>query len=165
MGHSAGAHLVSLAGTDERYLIKEGLSFKDIRAVISVDSGSMNVAQHMNAMSRGETPGESGGLVARRLKKMYGNAFGKDPAYWEKVSPYHYLKAEQSYPPFLILTVASRLDSTAQGRTFIEKLKTIGGTGEFYPIADRTHGSINKMFGAQGDESFVHTLEFLKKLD
>ena len=34
MGHSAGAHLVALVGTDERYLRQAGLSFADVAGVL-----------------------------------------------------------------------------------------------------------------------------------
>ena len=40
MGHSAGAHLVALVGTDEKYLRGAGLSFSDIAGVIPIDGAA-----------------------------------------------------------------------------------------------------------------------------
>lgn len=160
MGHSAGGHLVALVGTDERYLKEHGLSFEDIRMVLPLDAGTLDVPANMiaDAMIEAAQPRH---LIARRLSTMYTDAFGNDPKNWEIYSPIHYLRMGQQYPPFLILTVASRKDSTRQGKEFAGKLNALGGRAEFYPIADRTHRTINKLFGASNDESFEHFLSFL----
>lgn len=165
MGHSAGGHLVALVGTDESYLKAQKLSFANIKAVIPLDAGTLDVPQHMQHILSGDAAFGAGIIAERRLKKMFTGAFGSDPAYWESVSPYHYIKNGNAYPPFLLLTVADRKDSSGQATAFSKKLNGLGGTSEFYPITERTHRTINKMFGEQGDESFAHTLEFLKKLD
>ncbi len=54
MGHSAGAHLVALVGTDERYLKSAGLSFADIRGVIPNDGAAYDVPRRCS-MSSGRT--------------------------------------------------------------------------------------------------------------
>ena len=40
VGHSAGAHLVALIGTDERYLRGAGLSFADLSGVVLLDGAA-----------------------------------------------------------------------------------------------------------------------------
>ena len=52
MGHSAGAHLVALVGTDERYLQGAGLSFADISGVIPIDGAAYDVAAQMKDVRR-----------------------------------------------------------------------------------------------------------------
>ena len=44
MGHSAGAHLVALVGTDPRYLKGAGLSFADIAGVIPIDGAAYDLS-------------------------------------------------------------------------------------------------------------------------
>ena len=63
IGHSAGAHLVALVGTDERYLRKVGLSFADIRGVIPNDGAAYDVASQV---------AQAGGF----MKPTYEQAFG-----------------------------------------------------------------------------------------
>ena len=47
MGHSAGAHLVALVGTDERYLKAADLSFASISGVIPVDGAAYDVPRQI----------------------------------------------------------------------------------------------------------------------
>ncbi|MFZ6722795.1 alpha/beta fold hydrolase [Undibacterium sp. Ji49W] len=47
MGHSAGAHLVSLVGTDPQYLAAAGLSLSDIRGVIALDGACYDVLRQI----------------------------------------------------------------------------------------------------------------------
>jgi arylformamidase len=164
MGHSAGGHLVALVGTDESYLKAQGLGFEDVHMVLPLDAGTLDVPQHMSRIMAGDNNFGAGMLVERRLKKMFGNAFGTDQARWERLSPVHHLNAGPHYPPFLVLTVASRMDSTAQGKAFTNKLHALGGMTEFHPIADRNHGTINRQFGESDDEAFRDTLDFLSRL-
>ncbi|KAJ5420894.1 hypothetical protein N7465_003413 [Penicillium sp. CMV-2018d] len=42
MGHSSGAHVVTLLGTDERYSEKAGIGIHIVRAVISLDGSNYN---------------------------------------------------------------------------------------------------------------------------
>lgn len=45
MGHSAGAHLVALVGTDEKYLRAAGLSFADVAGVIPIDGAAYDITR------------------------------------------------------------------------------------------------------------------------
>jgi arylformamidase len=88
MGHSAGAHLVALVGTDERYLRAAGLSFSDIAGVIPIDGAAYDVA----------------GQIAQagpRMKRTYEAAFGTDPARQRSLSPTLHAAAPNA-PAFLL---------------------------------------------------------------
>ena len=66
-GHSAGAHLVALVGTDQQYLRGAGLSFRDIAGVMPNDGAAYDVAAQM----------KDGGpmmqdLLGARFVEMYG---------------------------------------------------------------------------------------------
>src|SRR6187401_2698718 len=47
IGHSAGAHLVALVGTDPAYLRGVGLGFADIDGVVPLDGAAYNVQQQL----------------------------------------------------------------------------------------------------------------------
>ncbi|MBX4389967.1 alpha/beta hydrolase fold domain-containing protein, partial [Mycobacterium tuberculosis] len=47
MGHSAGAHLVALVGTDPAYARAAGFALSDIKGVIPLDGAAYNVPAQM----------------------------------------------------------------------------------------------------------------------
>ena len=75
IGYSAGAYLVSLLSTDERYLAAHKLSLRDIRGVVPV-SGFYWV--------------ERTGVAPDRDKSVWGT----DPKVWVDASPAHHLRAD-----------------------------------------------------------------------
>lgn len=73
MGHSAGAHLVSLVATDERYLQAAGLSLEVLRGVLALDTRAYDIPSL--AQADGELP------------RVYAQIFGSDPQVWQAASP------------------------------------------------------------------------------
>ncbi len=112
MGHSAGAHLVALVGTDETYLRGAGLSFANLDGVIPIDGAAYDVAQQMQ-----DGPG--------MMKDTYVQAFGSDPARQRALSPTLHA-ASPNAPAFLIIHVG-RDDGVAQSIKLEGALKQ-GGT-------------------------------------
>lgn len=112
MGHSAGAHLVALVGTDPQYLRQAGLSYRDIRGVIPIDGAAYDVPAQMDKN-------------ARLMGETYRLAFGTDPVRQRVLSPTLQAAAPNA-PAFLILHVQRR-DGTAQSRALGEALRK-GGT-------------------------------------
>ena len=74
MGHSAGAQLVALVGTDERYLRGAGLSFANVQGVIPIDGAAYDVAKQIAEGSP-------------FMHDTYIEAFGTDPARQHALSP------------------------------------------------------------------------------
>ena len=111
MGHSAGAHLVAVVGTNEAYLKNVGLSHAIIRGVIPLDTGPYNVALQME-----RTSGRYGQLMTF--------VFGEDHSKWQAVSPWHHVSART--PPFLVFTSDGRQDAAIQARPFVERLQAHG---------------------------------------
>lgn len=135
MGHSAGAHLVALVGTDERYLRQVGLSFADIRGVIPNDGAAYDVATQMDA-------------GAGFMKDTYIQAFGTDPERQRALSPTVQAKAPNA-PAFLLIHV-QRADGIAQNKGLEAALKAAGTRverQEFEGRGLRGHAEINRRLG------------------
>ena len=92
MGHSAGAHLSALVGTDPQYLRGAGLDLNAYcLASIPIDGAAYDVPAQM---SEG----------AEIMKDTYVQAFGTDPERQKALSPYYHA-AGPNAPSFLILHV------------------------------------------------------------
>ncbi|MCW2390041.1 acetyl esterase/lipase [Sphingobium sp. B11D3B] len=111
MGHSAGAHLVALVGTDPRYLREAGLAPDAAAGIVALDGAAYDVPAQM----------KSG---PRIMGKTYTEAFGNDPARQKALSPTLHAAAPNA-PAFLIFHV-DREDGTAQARALAEALRKAG---------------------------------------
>ena len=111
MGHSAGAHLVALVGTDERYLKHAGLSFGNLAGVIQIDGAAYDVAAQV---------AQAGPL----MRRTYTTAFGSDPARQRALSPIAQ-SASPNAPAFLLLHV-QRPESISQNRALEAALLKAG---------------------------------------
>lgn len=135
MGHSAGAHLVALVGTDERYLKGVGLSFADISGVIPIDGAAYDVPAQM----------KDGPPI---MQKTYNQAFGTDPARQKVLSPTLQAGAPNA-PQFLLLHV-QRADGMRQAEA-LEKALIAGGSkverGSFPGEGLQGHAEINRRLG------------------
>lgn len=134
-GHSAGAHLVALVGTDERYLKGAGLSFADLRGVMPNDGAAYDVPTQM---------AQAGPM----MKDTYTQAFGTDPARQQALSPSFHAAAPNA-PAFLLLHV-QRKDGIAQNQTLAAALRRAGTAveiGSFPGDGLRGHADINRKLG------------------
>ena len=86
MGHSAGAHLVSLVATDPTYLETCGRTLKDVKGVISLDTQAYDLLEMLDGWT----------------SDVYSGAFGKDPRLHKLASPQHHVDAGRSIPPFMV---------------------------------------------------------------
>ncbi|MBS0255598.1 MAG: alpha/beta hydrolase [Proteobacteria bacterium] len=138
MGHSAGAHLVALVGTDEQYLRGAGLSLASVKGVIPLDGAGYDVPRQM------------GGNAPRLLQQKYEAAFGNDPARQRALSPTFAAAADRGrLPPFLLLHV-QRPDGIAQAEELEGALKAAGAEVQrqgFPGEGLAGHGEINRRIG------------------
>ena len=135
MGHSAGAHLVALVGTDERYLRSAGLSFADVAGVVANDGAAYEVPGQMRD-------------AGRRMRRIYEDAFGSHPARQRALSPTHHAAAPNARA-FLLLHV-QRPDGVRQARELGQALQAAGTAVEFGSIPGeglRGHMQINRELG------------------
>lgn len=142
MGHSAGAHLVALVGTDEKYLRAAGLSFADIAGVVPIDGAAYDVPAQM----------QDGPPI---MQKTYAQAFGTDPARQKALSPTLQAAAPNA-PQFLLLHV-QRPDGVRQAEA-LDRALTAGGSrverGSFPGEGLQGHAEINRRLG---DPSYAPT--------
>lgn len=135
MGHSAGAHLVALVGTDERYLRAAGLSFADLAGVIALDGAGYDVAGQLAD-------------AGPRLRQTYDQAFGRDPGRQRALSPLAHASAA-NVGQFLLLHV-ERADSARQTGALGEALRRAGTSARVEAVAGRGlmgHMEINRRLG------------------
>jgi acetyl esterase/lipase len=134
-GHSAGAHLVALVGTDERYLRAVGLSFADLDGVMPNDGAAYDVEKQV-------------AQAGRFMAGTYKEAFGTDPARQRALSPTVHASAPNA-PAFLLIHV-QREDGVAQNAALAEALRRAGTAvevGSFPGEGLRGHMEINRKLG------------------
>lgn len=135
VGHSAGAHLVALVGTDPQYFRTAGLSMSDVDGIVPLDGAGYDVPYQM------EHP-------QRILGDTYVQAFGTDPARQRALSPTFNARAPNA-PEFLILHV-QRDDARAQSIALAAALNRSGTPAtveEFAGRGLRGHMQINRNMG------------------
>lgn len=135
MGHSAGAHLSALVGTDPRYLRAVGLDVEDLRGVIPLDGAAYDVPKQI----------ADGGNF---MHDTYVQAFGEDVDRQRDLSPTFHASAP-NVPAFLILHV-QRKDGTEQSRALGRALERAGTDAEVQGFEGRGlqgHAEINRKLG------------------
>ncbi len=135
MGHSAGAHLAALVGTDPRYFAKAGMKPDAVRGVILLDGAAYDVPRQI--ADRGTF-----------MQDTYVQAFGRDVARQKALSP-TFQTAAPNAPDFLILHVA-RDDATVQSTALGTALRAAGTPVEVKAVAGkglRGHMEINRKLG------------------
>jgi acetyl esterase/lipase len=152
-GHSAGAHLVALLGTDAKRLKELGKPLSVLRAVIPLDSAAMDL--------RGVAAND------RRADSPYRAAFGDDPAAWADASPIVHAAAAKDVPPFQIVVAYGPgiAHKKAGVDAFAAALRKIGARAEVVDASSlREHQSLMTEFGAAGDPVSAAVLEFIESV-
>ncbi|MBO9575629.1 MAG: alpha/beta hydrolase [Sphingobium sp.] len=135
MGHSAGAHLVALVGTDPAYLKAVGLSEGTLAGVVLIDGAAYDVARQMS-------------IGAPLMGQTYQQTFGTDPARQKALSPTLQAAAPNA-PAFLILHVQRR-DGIEQAKALAAALKANGTAvqiNDFPGAGLKGHMEINRSLG------------------
>lgn len=147
MGHSAGAHLVSLVNASAALRAAEGA--RPALGTVSLDAGAVDVVTQMPH-------------VYPFLKTRYREAFGTAESDWIAASPFHQLGGGAG--PWLGVCSTQRQDDPcAQARAYADKSRALGITAEVLPQA-KNHGAINKTLGEPGP--YTDAVEhFLARLD
>ena len=135
MGHSAGAHLSALVGTDPQYLRKADLDMTAIAGVIPLDGAAYDVPAQM-------TDG------ARIMQDTYEQAFGTQPQRQKVLSPF-WQAAAPNVPAFLILHV-DRDDGARQSAALADALRKNGVRVQLQAFEGKGlkgHAEINRRLG------------------
>ena len=133
MGHSAGAHLVSLVHADADLRRQAGVGA--LLGTVSLDAGALDVVRQMP-------------VVYPFLKTRYREAFGTSTEAWQTASPYHRLGRDAA--PWLgVCSTRRQDDPCGQARAYAEKSSRLGGRAEVLPEA-MNHGALNADLGLPG---------------
>jgi len=149
MGHSAGAHLSALAALDQRRLNDEGLGPDNISGVILLDGAGYDIPLLLST---------AGWLY----QKLYRPAFTDDPRIWRDASPAMHVEDDESPPPFLIIYAGDREEAETQAKLLAERLSAIGGDVILHHDPDKTHGTVNRELGEEGDEVTAAVCNFIE---
>ena len=161
MGHSAGAHLVSLLTLSDEFLENAEVDRSSIQGVVLVDTAAFDLVKRMENLQ--DTP-----------SSYFHNAFGADVETWIHASPLHQIQDSRVYPPFLILVASPVLMPIAdqlkivrerkweQVAEFSEKLRKTGAS--VYTVNAmqyKSHRSIDQELGNTGDLPTLVVRDFL----
>jgi len=147
MGHSAGAHLVSLVNADAKMRTKMGM--KQVLGTISIDAGAIDVPVQMPK-------------AVASLKERYKEAFGTTEESWLRASPYHLL--DKTASPWLGICSSTRPDEICtQTQSYVDKSRSLGVMADILPLA-KGHSALNSELGTKGE--YTDSVEkFMAQLD
>ncbi|MEO7564130.1 MAG: alpha/beta hydrolase [Sphingomicrobium sp.] len=147
MGHSAGAHLAALVGTDPQYLRAAGVPMSAIEGVILLDGAGYEVAAQMHRSDN-------------QVSAMYDAVFGPDPARQKRLSPMAHVAAPNALR-WLILPIERRRDSRAQSDGLATALRSAGADSKVVVVSGESHSSLNRGLGEDGDFATAEVDRFL----
>ena len=150
MGHSAGAHLVALVGTDPQYLKSAGVPMSAVTGVVLLDGAGYDVPTQASA-------------EMNIVKPMYEAAFSTDPKRQASLSPTRHAAAP-NVSRWLILPIERRPDSRAQSNGLADALNRSGAGATVVAVPGESHGSLNKGLGESGDFATGQVEAFLAGL-
>ncbi|HSG33862.1 MAG TPA: alpha/beta hydrolase [Sphingomonadaceae bacterium] len=152
VGHSAGAHLVALVGTDPQYFRQAGLALADVAGIVPLDGAAYDVAYQL----------DHAGIL---MRGTYRQAFGSDPARHRSLSPTLHA-AGPNAPEFLILHV-QREDARKQSEDLAAALQKAGTPARVQGFAGRGlcgHAAINRQLGEADYPATPVVDAFLRKV-
>lgn len=141
-GHSAGAHLAALVGTDARYLAKHGLKLDTLSGVLALDTLMYDVVNYA------QTP-----IGKQRSVEV----FGEDPTVWRAASPALQAQPGTGLPPVAICYSGGMSGDNAESRKkeaerFAEALHHAGARATVIGAPEKTHGQIALEFAQPADK-------------
>jgi acetyl esterase/lipase len=147
MGHSAGAHLAALVGTDPQYLKAAGVPMSAVKGIVLLDGAGYDVPAQASA-------------EMNLVKPMYEAAFSTDPKRQAALSPTRHAAAP-NVGRWLILPIERRADSQAQSKELADALNRAGASAIVVAVPGESHGSLNKGLGEAGDFATEQVARFL----
>ncbi len=157
-GHSSGAMLVAILGTDKRYLARHGMKPSDLRGVIPMGSIMWDdeLAQAIEQHGRGKVDSLFSQDSDYRI-------YGSLEAYLDHW-PIRHIQAGQ--PPFLFLIAEGEQEHPPVLKTnmkFVEDSRGLGNQADYKVLPGRTHMSAIRKFSETGDPVFGIVLDFVRK--
>ena len=158
LGHSWGATLVALLGTDERYLARQGLKTSDLRGVVPMGSimWDEDLEQALARHGRGPVEASFGRDQDNRI-------YGSLDTYLDHWPIRH---VRTGLPPFLFLIAESEQEQPPVLRTnrkFVENARALGNWAEYKVLPGRTHYSAIRNLSTPGDTVFAIVRDFVRQ--
>lgn len=144
MGHSAGAHLVSLVATNDTLLGNCGKDLSVIKGLIELDTAALDVPR-----------------VVASGQRLHAKVFGDDPETLKLISPYEHVAPGKSIPPFMLVVADNNTSKLEQSNAMAHKLRETGVRAEVVEAPDKTHGTLNQDLGKAGDKVTERVMAFL----
>jgi len=145
LGHSAGAHLACLLGTDESWLRAAGLSFANIAGVIGNDGACYDVAMQIEH-------------IMPPWRGSFFEAFGEEPGRQRRLSPNCHTDGTNA-PAFLLLHMPERPESgIVQANNLADAVRATGSTARVVQVeaqGDTAHHELNLLLGKPGHGSTI----------
>lgn len=146
MGHSAGAHLVSIVGTDPELLASAGASREDVRCLVSLDSAAYDI-----------TPTDA------RTTPLLAAAFGDDPATLAGASPMVQAREHPTGIPDVLVVTRGSPARVAESDEFAAAVRAGGGQGLVVDAGSYTHEQVNTQLGVPSERVVTPpTRDFLR---
>ncbi len=141
LGHSAGAHLVSLIGTNSSFLEHVGLNLSHIKGVATIDTEGYDVL-----------------LKVQEDNNLYINAFGTDTNNNIQASPIYNIENEIFYPIFFVAK-RGNVQRIAIANDFINSLQDNGVTVSSIDGSLYDHKGINNAIGEANETLITNPLK------
>ena len=150
MGHSAGGHIVSLLGTNARFLLELGIDPQIIRGILVVDGVGFDVQARMERLPQS-------------FSRMYAQAFGSNPEDWRDASPIHFIGTHKYTPRYLMLCADHSHHAPVAAQMFSEALQEYNVVAEVTTISNKDHSTINEDIGKHKEVINMVIQDFLKE--
>lgn len=151
MGFSAGAHMVGLLVSDQRYLQAAGVPVGCIRTVTALDGDCYYIPKQIE-------------MCDEKTQEYHKSVWGDDPAGWDDPSPLTHLNPGLSLPPAMVVHLSNRPDATWQATSFSDRYRAVGGDVRVVGV-DTTHMELNKNIGVAGNDASDAVIQFIRSHD
>ena len=140
MGHSAGAHLVSMTGVRPRENALRLVRSRSLRTIISNDTLAYDLPRIAAAR---------GGM----LPKIYQDVFGQDKKRWRRLSPQNQIDRQRVLPAYLLL-YSGRRNSIARkmfAESFKDRLGLVDAKVSMFDGSKYSHRQMTVFIGVDDD--------------
>jgi len=146
LGHSAGAHLVALTGTNNTFLNNVGLSINNVKGIAIIDTEGYNVVNKV-----------------QENNNLYINSFGTDINLNTQASPIFNIRNSISYPKFFVAK-RGNAERLAIADDFISALEESNVSVSQIHGSIYDHTGINNAIGELNESLITNPLiEFLEE--
>ncbi|MCA9302909.1 MAG: hypothetical protein KC996_02180, partial [Phycisphaerales bacterium] len=150
IGHSAGAHIAAIVGSDESLLAEVGMEPEQLAGIVLLDGAGYDLTYRMENLPE-----------INRLEMMYRNAFGDDKELWVRASPTLQAKPGDELPPLLAIYINARPDSKLASEGLVDAWAKTGAHAELVVSPEDTHSSLNRRLGTWRDPETKAVQAFL----